>query len=75
MYEDYSVMPISYECFFGGKDSDKCDYGVKFNTYQVKLPATLKTFPKDVGEFSTDKRWVRRKAVEEALVALKNNRK
>jgi hypothetical protein len=75
MYEGYSIMPISYECFFDGKDSDKCDYGVKFNTYQVELPATLKTFPKDVGEFSPDKRWVRRKAVEAALVALKNNRK
>lgn len=75
MYDGYSVMPISYECFFDGKDSDKCDYGVKFNTYQVELPATLKTFPKDVGEFSPDKKWVRRKAVKAALANLKNNRK
>ena len=75
MYEGYSVMPVSYECFFDGKDSDRCDYGVKFNTYQVKLPATLKTFPKDVGEFSPDKRWVRRKAVEAALIKLAGSRK
>lgn len=75
MYEGYSIMPVSYECFFDGKDSDKCDYGVKFNTYQVELPATLKTFPKDVGEFSQDVKWVRRKSIEAALVALKNKRK
>jgi hypothetical protein len=75
MYDGYSVMPVSYECFFDGKDSDKCGYGVKFNTCQVGLPATLKTFPKDVGEFSPDKKWVRRDAVKVALANLKNNRK
>jgi hypothetical protein len=75
MYDGYSVMPVSYECFFDGKDSDKCAYGVEFNTYQVELPATLKTFPKDVGEFSPDKKWVRRDAVKAALANLKNNRK
>jgi hypothetical protein len=75
MYEGYSVMPVSYECFFDGKDSDKCDYGVKFNIYQIELPATLKTFPKDVGEFRSDDKWVRRKAIEAALATLKANRK
>ena len=75
MYEGYSVMPVSYECFFDGKDSDECDYGVKFNIYQVELPGTWKTFPKDVGEFSDDKKWVRRKVIQTALVALGRNRK
>jgi hypothetical protein len=75
MYDGYSVMPVSYECFFDGKDSEKCGYGVKFNTYQVELPSTLKTFPKDVGEFSPDKKWVRRDAVKVALANLKNSRK
>jgi hypothetical protein len=75
MYDGYSVMPVSYECFFDGKDSDRCGYGVKFNTYQVRLPATLKTFPKDVGEFSTEKKWVRRDAVKAALLDLKNARR
>jgi hypothetical protein len=74
MYDGYSVLPISYECFFDGKDSDKCGYGVKFNTSQVELPSTLKTFPKNVGEFSPDKKWVRRDAVKVALANLKNSR-
>jgi hypothetical protein len=75
MYEGYSVMPVSYECFFEAINSDKCGYGVKFNTYQVELPATLKTSPKDVGEFSDDNKWVRRDAVKIVLANLKNNRK
>ena len=76
MYGGYSVMSIRYECIFDGKDpQSKCDYGVQFNTYQVKLPAQLKTLPKNVGEFSSDKRWVRRKAIEEILIAMKNNNK
>lgn len=75
MYDGYSVMPVSYECFFEGKDSEKCDYGVEFNTYQVELPSTLKTFPNDVGEFSPDHKWVRRDAVKVTLANLKNNRK
>jgi hypothetical protein len=74
MYDGYSVLLISYECFFDGKDSDKCGYGVKFNTSQVELPSTLKTFPKNVGEFSPDKKWVRRDAVKVALANLKNSR-
>jgi hypothetical protein len=74
MYEGYSIMPVSYECFFDGKDSDKCGYGVKFNIYQVALPPTLKAFPKDVGEFSPDKKWVRRDAVKTALAHLKNRK-
>jgi len=72
MYDGYSVMPVSYECFFDGKDSNQCGYGVKFNTYQVELPSTLKTFPKDVGQFSPDKKWVRRDAVQVTLTNLKN---
>lgn len=74
MYDGYSVMPVSYECFFDGKNAEKCGYGVKFNTYQVKLPATLKTFPKDVGEFSPDKKWVRREAIKAELANLKKRK-
>lgn len=76
MYEGYSIMPVSYECLFEGKDNlDRCDYGVEFNIHQVELPTSLKTFPKDVGEFSDDVKWVRRKLVEETLTMLKTNRK
>jgi hypothetical protein len=74
MYDGYGIMPVSYECFFDGRDSDKCGYGVKFNTNQVELPATLKAFPKNVGEFSPDKKWVRRDAVKAALANLKNRK-
>src|ERR1051325_2973997 len=64
MYDGYSAMPVDYECIFEGKDNDKCDYGVGFNTYQVELPRTLKTFPINVGDFPADKKSVRRGAVE-----------
>jgi len=75
MYEGYSVMPVEFECVFDGKDDDKCDYGVRFNTYQVKLPSSLKAFPLNVGDFPADKRSVRRNAVERALAALVRNRR
>lgn len=47
MYQAYSIMPLRYECAFDGKDSaQRCDYGVRVNTDQVKLPAAVKTFPR-----------------------------
>jgi hypothetical protein len=74
MYDGYSAMPVDYECIFEGKDNDKCDYGVGFNTYQVELPRTLKTFPINVGDFPADKKSVRRGAVERELSLLAGNR-
>jgi hypothetical protein len=70
MYEGYSVMPVAYECIFDGNYKDKCDYGVWFNIYQVKLPPTLKAFPVSVGDFPADKKAVRRDAVNRELSVL-----
>jgi hypothetical protein len=74
MYDGYSVMPIDYECIFDGKDHDKCDYGVRFNVYQVELPPTLKAFPVNVGDFPADKKSVRRNAVNRELSVLAGKR-
>ena len=74
MYDGYSVMPVDYECIFDGKDKDKCDYGVRFNIYQVELPPTLKAFPVNVGDFPADKKSVRRNSVNRELSVLAGKR-
>ena len=59
MYQGYSIMPVRYACVFGGKDP--CDYGVKVNTDQVKLPKGTKTFPHESGdELPAASQWVRK---------------
>jgi hypothetical protein len=59
MYQGYSIMPVRYACVFGGKDP--CDYGVKVNTDQVKLPKGTKTFPRESGDELPDaSQWVRK---------------
>jgi hypothetical protein len=62
MYQGYSIMPIRYVCVFEGKDpSQSCDYGVRVNTQQVKLPKGIKTFPRaSDDEFVDASRWVRK---------------
>lgn len=76
MYEGYSIMPVSYECVFKETPDDSCHYAVKFNTYQVKLPKNLKTFPKeDEKSESSDSKYVKRETIEPVLKALKRNRK
>ena len=74
MYEGYSVMPVKYECIFNGTGHNGCDYGVRFNTYQVELPSTLKAFPINVGDFPLNRKSVRRDDVERALSALVKKR-
>ncbi|MFZ0818816.1 MAG: hypothetical protein WAM91_02020 [Candidatus Acidiferrales bacterium] len=76
MYQGYSIMEGSYECVFDGKEiSEKCDYGIKINTYQVILPKKIKTFPAppEEGE-SSDSKWVRKKPFLEYLDTLRFNR-
>src|SRR5262249_21400369 len=62
MYGGYSILPINYICVFDGKEiKDQCDYGIKINTYQVKLPGKLNTFPVSIIENSNaDTKWIRR---------------
>ncbi len=62
MYQGYSMMPLRYECVFDGKVPDQsCDYGVRVNTDQVKLPPVTKTFPQTSKDDFTDaNRWVRK---------------
>ena len=59
MYQGYSIMSVRYACVFGGKDP--CDYGVRVNTDQVKLPKGTKTFPRASGDELPDaSQWVRK---------------
>jgi hypothetical protein len=62
MYEGYSALDVRYECVFDGVDTaHQCDYGVKLNTYQVRLPKSLKTFPPPMrGATNDETKWVRK---------------
>ena len=62
MYQGYSIMPLRYECAFDGKVPDQsCDYGVRVNTNQVKLPPAIQTFPRtSKDDFVDANRWVRK---------------
>ncbi len=65
MYEGYSFMESGYACVFDGKEiSERCDYGIRLNTYQVILPKQIKTFPvpSEEGQ-SSDSKWVRKKSL------------
>ena len=69
MYEGYSIMPIEYGCVFDGEQiSQKCDYGIKINTFQVILPESMRTFPPESDDEPTrDKKWVRREELTSFL--------
>jgi hypothetical protein len=70
MFEGYSILPIQYVCAFPGKDP--CDYAVRVNTYQIKLPPGLKTFPRTAkDDFVEPTRWVRREDFLHLLSTLK----
>jgi hypothetical protein len=74
MYEGYSFMESGYACVFDGKEiSEKCDYGIKLDTYQVVLPESIRTFPLscEEGEFS-DSKWVRKKPFLAYLASLQS---
>jgi hypothetical protein len=73
MYQGYSIMPLSYQCVFDTKAHDEgCDYGVRVNTSQVKLPSTVKTFPRTSKDDSADtNRWVRKDVFLRLLETLK----
>lgn len=74
MYEGYSALSVRYDCIFDGKETEqRCDYGVRVNTYQVGLPKSVKTYPSSAkGTSSEDTRWVRRTAFVEYLRRLPN---
>jgi len=69
MYDGYSIMPVEYVCkFHGDRSNEVCDDGVQINTYQVKLPASIKTFPRDDDdEPVSDTGWVRKDVLIRAL--------
>jgi hypothetical protein len=73
MYEGYSIMPVEYLCVFNGKEpSEQCDYGIKINTYQVRVPKTIKGFPPERDDaVGTDKKWFRRAQLLSLLRARK----
>lgn len=76
MYQGYSVMPVQYVCVFDGKDAqERCDYGVKINTYQVKFPKAVKTYPLEPDDESTsDSNWVKRNVLISVLEALRRSK-
>jgi len=73
MYQGYSIMPLRYECAFEGKDpAQSCDYGVRVNTDQVKLPPAIRTFPRTPkDDFVDANRWVRKDVFLRLLGTLK----
>jgi hypothetical protein len=73
MYQGYSIMPLRYECAFDGKDpAQSCDYGVRVNTDQVKLPPAVRTFPRtSKDDFVDANRWVRKDVFLRLLGTLK----
>lgn len=72
MYDGYSIMPVEYECIFDGGLGEDCDYGVRFNIYQVILPEILKTYPKEEDNCSHPyRKWVHRTQVEAFLNELR----
>lgn len=76
MYEGYSVMPVSYECAFEAPSHDTCDYAIKVNTKQVKLPARLKAFPADSEDPDISHvSFVKRKVIETILESLRRDNK
>jgi hypothetical protein len=73
MYQGYSIMPVQYVCVFNGKDpSEQCDYGIKINTYQVRVSKTIKGFPPERHDaVGTDKKWFRKAQLLSLLRARK----
>jgi hypothetical protein len=62
MYQGYAALQVKYDCLFDGAESaQRCDYGVRVNTYQLRLPRSVKTFPSSArGAFSENTNWVRK---------------
>lgn len=74
MYQGYSIMSLRYICAFDGRIPDQsCDYGVRVNTHQVKLPPVVKTFPRTAedDDLVDANRWVRKDAFLSLLGTLK----
>lgn len=76
MYDGYSMMPAQYICVFDGKETrEQCSDGVKVNTYQVKLPKGVKTYPLEPDDApANDKKWVKRTTLEFVLGTLQGAR-
>jgi hypothetical protein len=72
MYDGYSIMPITYECVFDGKEmSQECDYGVNLNPEQVLLPKSVKMFPSgEAGPLTNYRKWVRKAVFVSLLDAM-----
>jgi len=66
-------MPLRYECVFDGEEAgESCDYGVRVNADQVKLPRAVKTFPRtSKNDFVDATRWVRKDVFLHLLSNLK----
>ncbi len=76
MYQGYSALRIEYDCVFDGKETaQRCDDGIRVNTYQVVLPKSVKTYPSSTrGSFSEDTKWVRKTVLVEYLRKLSKSR-
>lgn len=71
MYEGYSVMAVSFECIFEKPTHQRCDYAVKFNVMQVKLPPELNIFPQEEDDSAVlDIKYVKKKKIESILESL-----
>ncbi len=73
MYQGYSIMPVRYVCAFDGRVPDQsCDYGVRINLNQVKLPSSIHVFPRTSrDDFDDGIKWVRRDVFMRILDHLK----
>jgi hypothetical protein len=62
MYQGYGVMPVDQVCAFAGRDKNRgCDSGVEIDTYQVRLPKRIRTYPSQ--SENGNKKWVKRSAL------------
>jgi len=69
MYGGYSILPVSYECALGpASGSDSCEYAI--NAESIILPKTIRSFPKEYGDKTEAKPFVRKRNTEELLSKL-----
>ena len=77
MYDGYSALRIDYDCVFDGQETaERCDYGIRVNTFQLVLPKSVRTYPSSTtGSFSEDTKWVRKTVFIAYLQKLSNSDK
>ena len=75
MYQGYGMMPTQYVCVFDGKEvRQQCNDGSKLNTYQVRLPEGVKTYPPESDGPISDRKWVEKSALEFALSVIQSDK-